>query len=263
MINKVFNKILRSIGSVYDYLFFNFIFNKELILEEEEEKFNKEKFNREKSKNYLNKILKKLSLDNYDENSDSVHWLISAAISQEKNINRILEIGTYNGEFTAILSELFPNSDIVSIDLPETDPLLRSTYNREDEQEYEKFKEKQKKNISNSNRIELILSNSFFLRENVEGKFDFIWVDGGHNFPEIAWDICNCYDLLSKGGILMCDDVIKLDDYNEGFVSNDSYKVLEYINQRLSSNILYFLKRLDGKRYARSKNRKYVAFLKK
>jgi len=112
--------------------------------------------------------------------------------------------------------------------------------------------------------VNLVLINSLFLHDKVDGTFDLIWVDGGHNYPEIAWDLCNSYNLLNKGGILMCDDIIKMEkDFARGFVSTDSYRVLEYINQRINSDISFFLKRLDGKRYARLKNRKYIALLKK
>ena len=43
---------------------------------------------------------------------------------------RILEIGTYDGKTAAILSYLFPDSEITTIDLKDNDPIFKSTYNR-------------------------------------------------------------------------------------------------------------------------------------
>jgi predicted O-methyltransferase YrrM len=264
MIIKSINKINDLIGSIYDYLFEKYFFNKENILIKEVAKFNNLAISRDGSIKVLNKALRKTLGRDYNEENDSGHWLICAAISKSININRILEIGTYTGEFTAILSKLFPDSEIITIDLPENDPILRNSYNRNNNDLYDDFKREQNANIDKLKNVNLLLTNSLFLNDKVKGKFDLIWVDGGHNYPEIAWDLSNSYNLLNDDGILMCDDIIKMEKYfARGFVSTDSYRVLEYINQRVNPDIIYFLKRLDGKRYARLKNRKYVAFLKK
>ena len=264
MFKKVLNKINDLIGLVYDFLYNKYIYSKENIILREEKKIIKEfKISRKDSLIILNKVLEKTHGREFDEKNDSGHWLLSAAISQSININRILEIGTYTGEFTAILSKLFLDSEIITIDLPENDPILRNSYNRDNNDLYDDFKKEQNKNIDKSGNVNLLLTNSLFLNDKVNGKFDLIWVDGGHNYPEIAWDLCNSYNLLNDGGILMCDDIIKMEkDFAKRFVSTDSYRVLDYLNQRVNNSVLYFLKRLDGKRYARLKNRKYIALLK-
>jgi|SaaInlStandDraft_3_1057020.scaffolds.fasta_scaffold40227_2 predicted O-methyltransferase YrrM len=265
MFKKILNKINKLNGTIWDLLYNNHFFNEENIILGEEKKFiNEFKITRKDSLIILNKILGKTHDREFDEKNDSGHWLICAAISKSTNINRILEIGTYTGEFTAILSKLFPESEIVTIDLPEYDPILRNSYNRDNNDLYNDFKTAQNYNIDKSNNVNLLLTNSLFLNDKVNGKFDLIWVDGGHNYPEIAWDLCNSYNLLNDGGILMCDDIIKMEkNFARGFVSTDSYRVLEYINQRINTDITYFLKRLDGKRYSRLINRKFVSFLKK
>jgi len=264
MFNKKVYKIHDLICSIYDYLYRIIFFNKNSILVHEDEKFERLLISRLDSIDILNKVLQKLMVRDFDEDNDSAHWMIIAALSRRKNIKRILEIGTYNGEFTAILSELFPKSEIITVDLPENDPILRNSYDRASDEKYDNFLQTQNENIQHSKNIEFVLSNSFFLKEKVQGKFDLIWVDGGHNYPEISWDLCNSYDLLNKGGILMCDDIIKMElDYSRGLVSTDSFRVMNYMNQRVDSNVIYFLKRFDGKRYARKKNRKYIAYLEK
>ena len=37
-------------------------------------------------------------------------------------------------------------------------------------------------------------------------KFDFIFIDGGHDFDTCSWDIANCIPLLSKEGTIVVDD---------------------------------------------------------
>ena len=48
----------------------------------------------------------------------SIHWLLFCSISNVSSIINILEIGTYDGETTQLLSKIFPNSSIATIDLP-------------------------------------------------------------------------------------------------------------------------------------------------
>ena len=108
--------------------------------------------------------------------------------------------------------------------------------------------------------------NTLFLLSNIslDEKFDLIWVDGGHLYPDVAWDLSNAYHLLNKGGYLLCDDVVKSDKYySNGYVSTDSYEVLNYLEERIDGGITYFLKRISWVLYPRIKTRKYVALLKK
>ena len=61
-----------------------------------------------------------------------------------KKIDKILEIGTHYGRFTNFLSEIFPNSQIISIDLNENDQSFISSYDREDSKKLSKFLEVRK-----------------------------------------------------------------------------------------------------------------------
>jgi predicted O-methyltransferase YrrM len=188
---------------------------------------------------------------------------LAAALSLNNSYKKILEIGTYNGEFSNLLSKLFPESKIITIDLPDSDPILKSYYNRDDNATYLKFVNDQKNNTSNKNIISIKKNTFFLLNElNLNEKFDFIWVDGGHLYPDIAWDLCNAYFLLRKGGILMCDDIVlSRIHYNNGYVSTDSRDVLKYIEERIGRSATYLLKRLNPDLYPNKKTRKYVSVL--
>ena len=66
----------------------------------------------------------------------SEHEIIFSSISVNKNksINDILEIGTFDGFNALLLSNLFPNSNIDTIDLPENDEDFINFYNRKEMQ---------------------------------------------------------------------------------------------------------------------------------
>ena len=78
-------------------------------------------FNRELAISTLNKTLNKIYGKNYSEDLGmwSEHLVLFAAIkNQAPDLSRILEIGTFDGQTSRILSDLFPNSEITTIDLP-------------------------------------------------------------------------------------------------------------------------------------------------
>lgn len=238
-------------------------FSEDKVAREEDEKFDNLEINTSEALEKLNPILMAKYGREFDFQSDSIHWILWAGISNLWPINRILEIGTFDGEGTHILGKLFPQAEIITLDLPENDPILRASYGRESEEKYETYKKKQKENLKLSN-IKLLNINSFFLTSHVSGPFDLIWVDGGHLFPEVAWDICNAWNMCSPGGFILCDDVLPTQKpISTKYVSSESYKVLLYLKDRSDSGVTLFLKRRNPLHYASVITRKYVALIRK
>lgn len=195
----------------------------------------------------------------------SVHWLLFACLISKRKVDRILEIGTFDGETAALLARLFPDAEIVTVDLPATDPILAESYDyaRGGAEKMEAFEQRLATNTRAAN-IRLVRVNSFFLPGAVKGLFDLIWVDGGHLYPEIAWDICNAYHCLKPGGTLMCDDVIPAPDgLRDAYVSPDSHSVLRYVADRSGDVLSLFLKREAPEWSADPRQRKFVAMLNK
>ena len=266
LVYKLKHKIKYLTESFYKFIYVRLFIDNKHIYEKESSKFNKLNFDEKKSEVHLNKIINNSIDRDYNSDLDSVHWKLFSAISLEtKKYNKILEIGTYDGQFTSFLSKMFPKSLITTVDLPDNDPLLKKFYNRSSSENHDKYINKQKKNTNYKN-IKTIKTNTFFLNEMLEPnqKFDLIWVDGGHLYPEIAWDLCVAYNLLNKDGYLLCDDVIftkKL--YKSDYVSSESSEVLSYLEERIDNSFVHFLKRTCPKRYALKSSRKYVSILKK
>jgi len=209
-----------------------------------------------------NAVLELLNKGSFDRGVDSVHWLLFACLSEiSPKLPRILEIGTSNGVGTSILSELFKSSEIITIDLPDDDPLTRSFYGRGRSDKFEKYLQLQRENTKAQN-VKLIKTNSFFLLDKVKGLFDLIWIDGGHLYPDVAWDICNAWHLCRKSGYIFIDDVILTKrDYYTKLVSTDSSRVIDYIRDRTDARITYFLKRINAESDSGKYRRKYVACL--
>ena len=240
-------------------------YNKNIAREDERKKFLELGFNYDEALEKMNNILHEMGKPDFEsqEGMGSIHWLIFCCIEQVAQIKNILEIGTFDGETALLLSKIFPNSLITTLDLPPNDPIFEGSYYRDDQNYREKFIRKRNENIS-SPQIKYIESNSFFLLDVVEDKFDLIWVDAGHLYPEVSWDICNAYHLCKKQGWLMCDDIIKnKKGLRNHLVSPDSYEILDYVDKRTEDEINYFLKRESPAFSANPRIRKYVSVLQK
>ena len=74
--------------------------------------------------------------------------------------------------------------------------------------------------------------------KNFKKKYDFIFVDADHKFPNVNKDIINSINILNKNGIMLVDDIIK-EDINTNFASNTSYVFLEYLKSQKKIKVDY------------------------
>ena len=218
---------------------------------------------RESHINRLNKCLNFLNLPEYNEKEGmySEHLIIFSAISSSSyKPKRILEIGTYNGKTAAILSYLFPDSEITTIDLKDNDPLFKSTYKRKSNLKV--FLKRRKDILNEYKNIKFIQCNSLELTlKNDIKKQDLIWVDGDHGYPTAAIDIANSIKLLNENGILMCDDVFKNLKRSDGiYESIASYETLNAFSEIKLINTVFFRKRICKEH---NRKNKYIGFSKK
>lgn len=215
--------------------------------------------NREDGLIKLNNILMKYFGTYYDENDGmySEHLITLASISCiNQSINNILEIGTYDGRTALILSKLFANADVLTIDLPLSDSMFETTYARKGKvNDFVKYRDK---NLQESKQIRFLETNSINLT-NSEEKFDLIWIDGAHGYPVVAMDIINSYRLSKEEGYVLIDDVWKKVDYSDKYYKSiAAYESLsELQNAKMISNFYLIPKRLGGK-FNLSWEKKYV-----
>ncbi|MDC0122150.1 class I SAM-dependent methyltransferase [Planktomarina sp.] len=199
---------------------------------------------------------------NEQEGMFSEHLIMLASISlSHTNIANILEIGTYDGRAALIISRLFPNASIVTIDLPEDEAEFSSTYDRE--HSVNNFLAKRNQLLSRSENVRYVATNSLNLC-NANDKYDLIWVDGAHGYPAIACDIANSIRLLSPEGILMVDDIWTSIKHSDAYYrSVGGHETLNaHVGAGTLNAVTLFNKRLGGTHnYPGAK--KYVAFVRK
>ena len=265
---KIFVKILkihppsyRILKSIYSHLKGRKYLNYNL---ENDLKYNEDLLSSlELDVKFIKSILIKYDL-NYDDKKLSWHYHLFAGFKrrcENRNINvdKILEIGTFNGEFTNFLSEIFPDAEVISIDLDEKKHAFTSSYDREDSKKLIKFLEIRKNNLDNKN-IKFIQMSSLELENIFKNKsFDLIWIDGDHLNPQVTIDIFQCLKLIKKNGFICVDDILKDDailkkGVNKKYISCDSFKTLEYFNNLEYLKTSYLLKRvsrrnLDSKKF--------------
>ena len=177
-------------------------------------------------------------IEKYNEPDVEMAWVdFSMAVFKfNYSVENILEIGTRLGESTNILSRLFPDSNIYTVDLPrEQLPREHLAFENIDIL---------KKNLSNEN-ICSIYSNSFFLDFIVDlpKEFNLIYVDGDHSYPQVAIDISYAYNHLKPGGFLFVHDyedkwhdVGKVIDYIDNIISEDIYLIPHFNVERKKKN---------------------------
>lgn len=190
------------------------------------------------------------------EEMESLHETFFAALEvsgfRPKNI---LEIGTDRGNATVFLSALFPEASIISVELPADDPIYHIWHWEGREKHEAMLSEK----LDRPN-ITLMRTNTMKLMEKNLPDFDLIWLDGGHEFPEVAWDHFFSMQKLKKGGWVFSDDIYfpgawdirKRPEYIHPF------QVIDYYNKRMTNGFRFLIKREDDTQSI--KNTKYIAF---
>jgi predicted O-methyltransferase YrrM len=184
---------------------------------------------------------------NYDISSNHYKFFFNL---RENGFNpkRILEIGTFKGFTVNFLNNLFPNSYIDTYDLPSNDPLYENLDNKIIDPRKKKSFAKNDDIVRlkfNNKKNTFHKINTCHLYKFTKKKYDLIWLDGSHSFPEVSWDIFYGLAVLNKSGFLLVDDVY-IDKYYKkiNFLDQiDAYKVIKYYNQRNKIKFKFFLKR--------------------
>ena len=238
----------------------------------------KKKYDKKFYENKQNHIFEKLNLDrnlglkklikikknheilnNRDMASEHEVLFSSLSCNPKFNMDQILEVGTYDGANAFLLSLLFENSNIETIDLKKNHDDFKNFYNRENN--ISKFIELRNSYLSKNKNIYFKEINSVNLI-NYKKKYDLIWIDGAHGYPVVCMDIVNSLRILNDKGIIMCDDVfINQIDSDKMYSSNAAYETLSELKKEGLINIDFIFKRLDSDNNCLEEKRKFVAII--
>lgn len=259
--HKIPLKIFRKI----DHYFKLKKYDQSLFEKEQNDIFNSLSLNREKGIEKLDFIKKDLNISlNINKGISSEHEVIFSCISLNKDlvIKDILEIGTYDGFNALLLSKLFPNTHIDTIDLPENDDDFINFYNRKNS--INEFVNERNKILSLNKNIEFMALNSLKLL-NDKKKYDLIWIDGAHGYPTVCIDIINSLHMINDKGIIMCDDIyLNLKHFNSDkmYSSIASYETLFELQKQNLIKFTLINKRLNKSNFIQDE-RKFVAMVSK
>jgi len=253
---KILNKIFEKIENIY----LSFSYDIEKLEIKQNKIYSDIGFDRSKSLKKIDSIYNK-----NPETKDlaSEHHLLFASLSDFVNIKRILEIGTYNASCTKLLSVLFPNSSITSMDLRDDDPIFLATYDRSDKVVLEKFLKKRNEILNSCSNVDFVQENSATLVNKRDKKYDLIWVDGAHGYPMIAIDIINSLACLRRDGFMFIDDIWKKRSYSDpNYRSIGAYETLCALQEARLVNINFIPKRIEFP-HGKGSKKKYIALVKK
>ena len=255
------HKIPKKIFNKLNYYFNHKKYNQNFFEKEQNDIFKHFGLNREEGIKKLTLIKKDLDFKSRDRGMSSEHEVIfsSLSLSKNKSITDILEIGTFDGFNALLLSNLFPNSNIDTIDLPENDDDFINFYNRKDN--ISKFIQDRNNILSKNKNINFFPLNSLKLL-NHKKKYDLIWIDGAHGYPMVCIDIINSLHILKENGLILCDDVhLNLNQINSDkmYRSIASYETLNELKKQNLINFRLVYKRLNPKRNCIESTRKFIA----
>ena len=268
MIKKILNNLAKP-HKIPQKILSKLIFYKkkknynQIQLEKEQGKiFSQLNFDRSLGLSKLSELKKEYNILNRPMSSEHEVIFASLSLISNKNYEKILEIGTYDGINSFLLSLLFKNSKIKTIDLKSSEENFKNFYSRKNNlAEFIKRRDEiinKNKNIffEEMNSINLINSNE---------KFDLIWIDGAHGYPVVCIDIINSLKLINDGGVIICDDIIINKNLNQDQMYNSiaSFETLSEFQKEKIIEFKLIYKRLDSDNNCDPKKRKFIAVINK
>ena len=262
MINKILNYIFkpfRLIAKIKLY-FEKKNYDKNIYIHNQNEIFSEFNLSREQGLKKYNETLHNYKFIQDEMSSEHQVFFSSLSLLENFEIKEILEIGTWDAKNAFLLSVLFKNASIDTIDLKKDHNEFKDFYNRNNK--VNEFVKQRDEIIFKEKRIHFKELNSLRLY-NYDKKYDLIWIDGAHGYPVVCMDIINSLKLLNPKGIIMCDDIfinkIKSDKMYQSIAS------FETLNELKKEDIIDFkliYKRLDAHNNSDSNTRKFVAIVK-
>ena len=259
------HKIPKKIFNKLNYYFNSKKYDQNFFEKEQNDIFKYFGLNREEGIKNLILLKKNLNFNLINSSMSSEHevFFSSLSLSKNKSITDILEIGTYDGFNALLLSDLFPNSNIDTIDLPKNDDDFINFYSRKDK--VDDFVQYRNIILSKNKNINFFPLNSLKLL-NHKKKYDLIWIDGAHGYPMVCIDIINSLHLLKENGLILCDDIfLKLNQINSDkmYHSIASYETLNELKKQNLIDFRLIYKKLNFKRNFIENKRKFIAIVSK
>ena len=155
-------------------------------------------------------IIEKEIYDNFISYKENQKWFcnnlyfLKSNLKNRKNINNILEIGSYEGRSAIFFLNCFSNSIITCVDTWGGSDEQKDLDSKIIEKNFDTNLSKHHK-LNRMNKFKMT-SNKFFDKN--KSNFDLIYIDGDHSCDQVYIDINNAWKVLNKNGILILDDYL-------------------------------------------------------
>ena len=162
---------------------------------------------------------------NFEGYSQQVPQQVEDLINIVKNINKpivnVMEIGFNAGHSAEVLLSSSDNLKLTSFDLGRHHYVLSA---------------KEYIDMHYPNKHTLVLGDSTvtipnYIKNNKDAQFDFIFIDGGHDYAIARADMENCYHLSHKDTIVALDDTIFTPGWAREYTVGPTQAWIEHIQQ--------------------------------
>lgn len=132
----------------------------------------------------------------------SFYWMWKLIIQELPEDLKFLEIGVFRGQTLALIQTLQPKAKIYGVTpLDSTDGHWESNYEADIKHLHKTFKLKQPNIIKGlSTDIETVIE------VDKTGKYDVVYIDGGHSYDVVKSDLLHYTKQVKQGGYLVIDD---------------------------------------------------------
>ena len=171
-------------------------------------------------------------------------WMHVFDKNKDIKINKILEIGSYEGMSALFLLKNFPNIKIDCVDIFEGSDEYKSDNftNVENNLNFNL-----KSFVGRYNFFKMTSDNYFNKKINKNDLYDMIYIDGSHYADQVYKDAINSFKILKINGMIIFDDFLrnKLDD----IIVTDKMQKLGYESEKKNviGGILKFIKNYNNK----------------
>lgn len=118
---------------------------------------------------------------------------------------RTMEVGVFEGQFTLWLVDNYPSIvEHIGIDS------YRGNYEVDDtlmDIAYDRWVENLNK-CRHSHKVNFYKQPSQTVLKELQGEFDFIYIDGDHTAAAVLEDLVLSFSLVKSGGVILCDDAV-------------------------------------------------------
>ncbi len=167
MINRIIRNLSKPhllpgklLGKI-QWLYAGFGYDESKYIDEQEQRFSKLNLTYSGTQDELDLLY--LSNNDIKVEMSSCHHNLFVAFRKKYKFDNILEIGTHSGAGAVLLSTLFPEAKITTIDLPDNHPIFLETYGRNSTNERNEFIRKRDELLNSKSNIKFTQINSLDL----------------------------------------------------------------------------------------------------